>query len=211
MPVPDGLSAAEAMPVAGRQGLRIQQRFQFGPYQAHQVERSWTRGRDHGSSARVRQFERRQDYSFRVARDGEDLWFTSCRVSLDVLRLDVGGAQISPTDESVLACTLRSLAGREEWEMEASGRWERPLVGSIRRGAERMELVGTDRLQHWVATGSTTGYEIRSGSRVVGAVEVINRGAVWLAPDLADDRRDLLAAVGSALLLLEDLRETVRE
>jgi hypothetical protein len=211
MPIPDSLSAAEPMPVAGRQGLRVQQRLQFGPYQAHQVERSWTRGRERGSTVIVRQVERRQDYSFRLARDGGDLWSASCRVSLDALRLEAGGVRISPADDSAIACTLRSLIEGDDWELKASERWDRPLSGTISRRGETMELVGTNRLQGSWPTGMTTGYQIRSEGEVVAAVEVINRGAVWLGPALELERRDLLAAVSASLLLLEDLREAARD
>jgi len=59
--------------------------------------------------------------------------------------------------------------------------------------------------------GQTTGYELRSGDRVVGAVEVIGGGAVRLRPELGATERAVLAATAAALLLLEDLRATLED
>jgi hypothetical protein len=58
---------------------------------------------------------------------------------------------------------------------------------------------------------ATTGYEFRDADGVIGAVEVLNRGAVWLSGDLGAERRRTLAAASAALLLLEDLRSTYRD
>ena len=59
------------------------------------------------------------------------------------------------------------------------------------------------------AKGTTTGYELLQGPRIVGMVDVTNDGAVILAPGLADGARRVLAATASALLLMEELRGTI--
>ena len=43
------------------------------------------------------------------------------------------------------------------------------------------------------------------GGRAVGAVEVINDGRVWLAPDLTPAQQSALAAAAAALMIHRDL------
>lgn len=45
------------------------------------------------------------------------------------------------------------------------------------------------------------GYELARGGRVLAAVETVNRGRVWLSPDLAGEERRQVASAAAALLL----------
>lgn len=207
MELPETLATAERMPVEGRQGLQWRQRVRFGPYDVHQLRRSWTRGRDRGGPDAV-QRDRRQEYSFTLREAGADRWTVSCLSSLRTLSIDVHTVEIRPEDESALYCNLQSLEDPDEaWELELQERHERPLTGTLSRGAERLQVVGTNRAERSLPLGSTTGYELREAGQVIGAVEVINNGAVWLPGGLEPERRTVLSAASAALLLLEELRE----
>jgi hypothetical protein len=212
MPLPDALVTAERLPVSGRQGLQIEQRLRFGSYAAHPITRSWTRGRDRGATLAAQQFERRQTYQFTLQDGDVAHWFVSCHASARSIRIDLAVVEAHPADESALYCNLQSTTDRlAAWEMELQERRGRPLAGMLAMGDTRFDIDGTDRLERALPMGATTGYEIHAAGDVVGAVEVINRGAVWLSPDLEPERRRLLAAAAAALLLLEDLYETIRD
>lgn len=53
------------------------------------------------------------------------------------------------------------------------------------------------------------GYEFKDGEKVVGAVQVVNNGKVWVSQQLSADARMVLASGMASLLLYEKLNETV--
>jgi hypothetical protein len=55
-------------------------------------------------------------------------------------------------------------------------------------------------------SGDPIGYEISGNGRVIGMVETINRGRVWLDPSLSAEEQGRLAAIATALLLYEPAR-----
>lgn len=212
MPLPEGLAAAERLPVSGRQGLSPGTRLRFGSFEAYPVTRSWTRGRERGATPMATERERIQTYEFSLREDGAEPWFVACRASLRSVRIDAGPFQVHPSDESALYCNLRAVGDAQiAWELELEERHGRPLAGTLSLPPTRLSIVGTDRVEGALPTGLTTGYEIRAGADVLGAVEVINGGAIWLRHEPDPERRRLLAASATALLLLEDLYATIRQ
>jgi hypothetical protein len=211
MPVPESLSAAERMPVSGRQGLILRQQLRFGSYEAHNLRRSWTRGRDRGETTLATQSERRQAYSFTLRENGHDAWFVACHASVVMVTIETRVVDLHPTNESALYCNLQPLADpTAAWELVLREQRERPLSGTLSHGEATVQVAGTNRVERALPMGNTTGYEFRQDGEVIGAVEVINSGAVWLRGDRSPERRALLSAASAALLLLEDLRETIR-
>lgn len=210
MPVPEPLAGAERMSVSGRQGFRLSPRLRFGVYEAQSIQRSWTRGRDRGATPVATHSERTQTYRFTLHEGEVARWFVACRAAVQSLRIDLRVVDMHPDDKSALYCNLQSTADRlTAWELELAERHGRPLAGTLTLGPSRLDVMGTDRVAGALSMGATTGYEIRSEGDVVGAVEVINRGAVWLRPDLDPERRSVLAAVATALLLFDDLYDTI--
>lgn len=210
-PLPEGLRAAPRMHVEGRQGWKIDQRLRFGPYEAHPVDRSWTRGRD-VRVLTVGRSRRRQRYAFTLREQGREPWRVECEAFLRTRSVDLGVVQVEPENASALDCRLRPLGGvGEEWWMVLDEEGERPLRGTLQDGERVLDVVGTNRLERALPVRSTTGYRIAEEERDLAAVEVVNDGAVWLDPGLTPAERSPLAAATAALLLLEDLRETLPE
>jgi hypothetical protein len=210
IPLPETLATAERMPVSGRQGLRLKgQTLSFGPFKAHDMARSWTRGRDRGG-ARATHSERGQSYRFSLREGDQDHWHVACQATLTRATIDAVLVDILPTDESALYCNIQSVdRATTAWELVLRESRERPLTGTLTLGENRVDVVGTNRIERSLPLGQTTGYELREGGSAVGAVEVMNSCAVWLRGDLDPDRRRLLSAAAAALLLLDDLRETL--
>jgi hypothetical protein len=211
MTPPEGLGAGEAerLAVAGRQGFRLNQRLRFGDFETDQVNRSATRGQERGATQAAQERQRRQSYRFTLREEGQDRWFVACEARMEEVRIDLGVVDLLPTDRSGLYCNLQPVGrAASAWEMDLREQRGRPLRGAITLGEERIEVVGTSRVAGALPMGTTTGYELRAADRPVGAVEVLNSGAVWLRRDLDPDRRALLAAAATALLLLDELRQT---
>ena len=82
------------------------------------------------------------------------------------------------------------------------------MDGLLGDGATRISVKGTRELAGgaWPLT-EATGYLFYRDQDLVGAVDVVNQGAVWFEKDLADDARSAVAASASALLLHRDLRD----
>src|SRR5690606_28584764 len=112
------------------------------------------------------------------------------------VRIDAAVVDIHTTDESALYCHLEPAdRASTAWELELHERRDRPLGGHLAQGDQRLDVVGTDRLERALPLGTTSGYEIRERDIAVAAVEVINQGAVWLRENLDPDRRRMLSAV----------------
>ena len=209
MPVPEALTTSERMPVQGRQGWKLNQQIRFGPFETSKVQRSWTRGRDLSVAAYERN-NRRQEYSFTLREAGQDRWRVTCAATLLARTVHTPVVDVVPTNRSALQCSLRSLEGPGEvWELMLHEQRERPLAGTLTHDGVTLRVLGTNRLDRALSSSATTGYEIQENGKVLGATEVINDGAVWLRSDVDPARRSLVSATSAALLLLEDLRETL--
>jgi hypothetical protein len=100
--------------------------------------------------------------------------------------------------------------GKEKsWKMVMKQETEdRVMDGFLSDGAVRISLKGTRKLAGTtLPLTEATGYLFYGDQGLVGAVDVLNQGSVWIAKDLPDPMGTALAAAASALLLYRDLRE----
>jgi len=112
--------------------------------------------------------------------------------------LDSGALQGIPP----LRC---SYYGAAEGEMELL---EMPTIagseaGNIEFGVTRWHVQSVNRIEGGHGPGDTVGYEIRRDNEVIAAVEIMNRGRVWMSPDLTTMEQDRVASVAMALLVYE--------
>lgn len=227
MPLPDGLAGAERWPVQGRQGWKINERLQFGPYAAVDVKRSWTRGRDHAAGAYERN-SREQSYSFSLAEHGADRWLVKCSTSFDRKSVHTPAIDVDLSNRSRLDCALTSRDDSATWLLALRETRERPLEGRLSLDSGKLAgpastaglhatatnadpppdflVRGTTALAGSLPTPETSGYLIEHHGRPAAAIEVINHGAVVLDATLEAETRSLLSAASAALLLLEELR-----
>ncbi len=214
--LPDDLGTAERLPVSGRQGWKRVERLAFGPFTVHDVARSLTKGSDLKFGAdKVAFYEgskRRQTFGFLVSENGQLAWRGAAATNLHRRALE-RGIEIELRNKSGFAATLTPAdAADAAWTLELSETSERPMKGTLKRGSAVIDVEGTNRLAGTrLPMGETTGYLFKEGGRTLAAVQVINNGAVWLAPDLAAPQRGPILAAISALLLFEELRPTLPE
>jgi hypothetical protein len=216
MQLPETLAAAERLSVTGRQGWKRLERLHFGPFSVHDVDRSLTKGGDlRFGSEKIAFYEgskRRQTFGFLVSSDGILSWRGAAATNLHRRALE-RGIEVELKNQSGFAATLSPADGSGlPWILELTEKGERPLAGALKQGARTIEVAGTNRLAgSRLPLGDTTGYVFREEDQVLAAVQTLNNGAVWLAPDLSPDLRGPLIAAISALLLFEELRPTLPE
>ncbi|HSL19018.1 MAG TPA: hypothetical protein VLB51_14015 [Methylomirabilota bacterium] len=106
----------------------------------------------------------------------------------------------------ILLCGLESSDG-DRWAFALTERAPN-LEGSIEpvdeAGGDPLKVRSIHRLEgsRW-PLAEPAGYEISLGGRVVAAVEIVNRGRVWIDPTLEVATRNRIAAAAAALLLFE--------
>lgn len=141
-------------------------------------------------------------YGFRLQSPGVIELETACHTR--ELRLFRGSFEVDLTAAftPALACAFRPLPAG------LPGTLTLAVKGSDYRGS--LELAGGGSLGvrsvHRFAGSSLrnsdpVGYDFTDRGRTVAAVETVNRGRVWLAPDLDPSVRDQVAAAAAALLL----------
>ena len=110
--------------------------------------------------------------------------------------------------------------GAAEGEMELL---EMPTIagseeGNIEFGVTRWHVQSVNRIEGGRGPGGICGYEIRRDNEVIAAVETVNRGRVWMSPELTTLEQDRAASVAMALLVYvspqdetEDIHERTKE
>lgn len=211
MRLPDELAKAERLPVKGRQGWKLVERLQFGDFSVHDVRRSLTKGGD----LQVLFYEgskRRQTFGFTLSGGDQPVWRGAAATNLRRRALDLG-VEVEMRNKSGFSAHLFPADAPETaWTLALHEKGEKPLAGTLSRGAETIAVQGTNRLAGSVfRLADTTGYSFSANGRTLAAVEVINDGAVWLAPDLDPAWRGPVTSAIAALLLFEELRATLPE
>lgn len=211
MRLPAELAQAERLPVSGRQGWKRVERLTFGPYRVEDVDRSLTKG----SNLQLLFYEgakARQTFGFSVAGGDLPAWRGEAATTVRRRALDLG-VEVELRNKSGFAARLAPVGQPgSAWTLQLNETRERPLAGALSGAGRSLEVTGTNRLAGTpFPLGETAGYVFTVSGRTVAAVETLNDGAVWLAPDLAPELRGPVVAAASALLLFEELRKTFPE
>jgi len=200
MPVPEALSTAPEWRVESRSYRSS--RLRFGPFEAHRIA---YRERQRGGilDAVTGKREWQQEYSFllRDSASSEDLWRVRCD-HRDVERgVRVRGVRIELDDRASLECSVNPPDDPSDpWALALRRSGDRMPRGELRRGEAEYEIRGE-------AVGgepccSPSGYTLWKDQALVGMVDRNDRGAVRITPSLDHEETALLAAVASALLIL---------
>lgn len=208
MDVPPELASVERMAVEGRSGWRASQRAAFGPWEATDVDRSWTKGSGWrigigpigGGSDRAA-----QEYTFRFLEAGTEIGQVACAA---VGSRSTGTSRILDVDlaaREALECRQDGEADEEEplWDLVVEATRDGHLEGFLRIGETRYVVSSAGTGGKFVPA-TRHGFELRNPANdVVAAVETVNEGAVFLSPELTGPVRTTFAAAAAALLLYE--------
>ncbi|MBP7830633.1 MAG: hypothetical protein KA248_12020, partial [Kiritimatiellae bacterium] len=176
------------------------------------VRRGWTRT----TAWRFSGFESgksKQTYECTLRAAGDDPWTAHCATGVRWKEmefenfLDTGGTLTWPfKSKTVFACTFEG-QGRS-WKL-AMGQELNDLVlnGLLTDGSTVVAVEGIRELAgSSIPLGEPSGFLFRGPDGLLGAVEVINNGTVWIAGEAAPEVRNALACASSSLLLYRALK-----
>ncbi len=201
--IPTELATAPRLPVKGRQGWLPGHRLRFGEYEARRRESLLTQ-LSISAVAAVVQGVAIEPFGFGLRTDDRELWNADC----DPFARDAEAGRPAPL-ANPLRCTFTPVSGdtSRTWRLVVLQAMNRLPHGDLVGPDTRLDVLGTARdARGGERVGSVPlGYHIVDGTRTLAAVEVSSAGAVWFDPELASERRELVAAVAAALLLWDYL------
>ena len=212
---PEVRAQAAEMPVRGRQVLGLDSDITFGPYAARGIQRGWTETTTRGAwwgNLDYSQVSASQRYEFSMLAPGTPPLRCRCASGVDQQMLDVylgrgGELSIQMAGRDNLVCAAEEGPGQPVWRL-ALGRGASQAVyhGTVTGGGGIHQVRGSQRLAGTpMPLTEASGYEFLAMGRPVGAVEVLNEGAVWLPGGLSPAARRDLAAAAAALLLHQQI------
>jgi hypothetical protein len=215
-------SESSELTVEGRSLLFFGNSFDFAPYQVTNVNRGWTKGKGFSISSGTTEFsssEAKQKYEFLVNESGRATWEVQCATGAKWNEAGLkgflgGGLSMEFSSSKQLVCTLKQ-EGREKLSKlvmaQSASANETALQGIMTNGATKIDISATHKLDSTPLQVSTpTGYVFHIEGRPVGAVEVINKGTVWLNNSVTPETRSALAATSAVLLLYQDLQKDMQ-
>jgi hypothetical protein len=220
MALPQNLqSESRELIVEGRALSIFSKSFQFGLYDVTDVHRGWTRGEGFSiSNDRASKYsasEAEQKYEFSVNESDRPTWEVQCTTEADWSQLETqgflgGGLTIEFSSNRQLVCILKQEGGEKLSKLVmAQSANETALQGIMTDGATRIDISATHKLDTTpLKVREPTGYIFHIKGRPVGAVEVINKGTVWLNNSVTPETRSALAATSAVLLLYQDIKKT---
>jgi hypothetical protein len=206
------LDESAAMAVKGRQGWQIKQVITFGEYRSGPVKRSWTKGYDYPFTIRFTAAKEKltfatQDGSGRRA----ELLCAGKLSEQDFHKLEKY-FDINLRTKDVFSCAVivdetqsHEFFVHDLNQNSTSG----DVEGRIHGAGIDIEIRAVWKLANGKKSWDTRppGLEFVRNGTVVGAVETLNKGRVWLDENLDANERLVLAGIASALLLRSDLAD----
>ncbi|MGK2926963.1 MAG: hypothetical protein ACSLE2_15220 [Lysobacterales bacterium] len=207
-------SAATAYPVQGRSSWLLNQQLRFGEFSAGPVSRGWTKGYDYPFIIRFTGAREKLRFPVDDGMGNEVMVHCIGKLHEQDLRFfrEFFDVNIKTTD--TFACTLE-VNDSAAYDFYASNLNVQqnlgymPMQGSVKGGTELVELRSVWHLlsgQRALGT-EPLGVEFLQGGEVIGAVETVNEGRVWVRDDLDQESRLVIGAVAAALLLRSGLAE----
>ena len=211
--VPEALDPHPPLPVADETGFFGDDTLTFGAWQAQEVDRSWVSGHDSAFDfglLSLGRSERKQTWTYRFLSGERAVWRASCGAgrtgksrslgNIGVFRsTQVMGCQFAPPADDAIRAVL-SL----ELDDHGEGR------GRFEQGPTTLEVRSNVKLKGALPLFEPAGYELWHGERAVGAVQVIGKPAVWIAPEVDGALREAVATASAALLVFRPLDEPGR-
>lgn len=215
MRIDPGLAASSpTLPVSGRNGWMVDQVLRFGPYRAGPVNRGWTKGYDYPFFVRFSGAREKLQFAVVDGEGREALVHCAGKLREQDLRIfrDYFAVNIGTTDSFTGTVSLDGLDPFDFYIENLNTQQNlgyRELSGAVRGNGETLQIRPVWQLesgQRWLGN-QAIGVEFFRGDRVLGAVETVNQGRVWIEEALGSDERLLVASLAAALLLRSELAE----
>lgn len=215
MRVDPGLAAqTPALPVSGREGWLVEQVLSFGEFRTDPVNRGWTKGYDYPFIIRFTGAREKLRFAVRDGSGREAVVHCAAKLREQDLRLfrEYFDVNFGTTDTFIGTIALEGSRQRDFFIENLNTQQNigyRPLEGAVRGTGDPIDIRAVWHLASGQRSYDTQpmGIEFLSAGRVVGAVETVNEGRVWISDDLGGEDRLLLASLASALLLRSSLAD----
>jgi len=198
--------------VNGRNGWLVNQHLSFGEYHTGKVQRSWTKGYDWPFMVRFTGAKEKLWFPIKDGIGNEAEGFCLGRLHEQDLMLFHQYFDIKLSAKDVFTGTVVlngsqafdfyvTNLNQNNWLTESKGWVLGENAEYIIRPVQRMN-------NHMRSLGmQVPGFEFVLDNHVVGAVETLNRGRIWLQNELEEGQKLVLACVASALLLRSELAD----
>ncbi len=198
--------------VSGRNGWMVNQHLSFGEYSTGKVNRGWIKGYDYPFIVRFTGSKEKLGFAINDGNGNaaevfclgklreQDLMLFHDYFDVNLKTNDAFTGSVVINDEEVFDFFIINL-NQNNWFKKTSG-W-------IQGDGVRLEIRAVEKLDNNQRTTSmqVPGFEFLLNHKVVGAVETLNRGRIWLHQELDEKQKLLIAGVASSLLLRSDLSE----
>ncbi|NEM96505.1 hypothetical protein [Pontibacter burrus] len=207
---------AEELPIAGRNMFKPNGSFTIGNYTVVNVKRGWVQK----SSTNIfgyNENEARQKYQLTLQNEQGQQWSVASASYLGIKSWEDGNGltiELSPNME-YYASQIISPDG-EEWRVltiDPRHYFKRKdFVGELTNGSTTFKLEPVYKFEgKSLPLSEIVGYAFRDANGMVGAVQVINGGKVWLKPDLQADTRAVVASAMASFLLYNKIEESFQD
>ena len=159
--------------------------------------------------------EATQKYEFTMKHGEGDVW--KCQSVTGVEQDSIGlswaknaSSGIDITAKSSFVSTFKSASKPGVWRLAMNENYESRgiMKGVLSDGKNSIVIQGTRKMAGSPLTLSEyTGFEFLMNGQVIGSVQVIDKGAVWLMPSLDEKLHAPLAVTSAALLLYQDIKK----
>jgi hypothetical protein len=220
MALPQDLpSQSSKLTVEGRHLLIFRDSIRFGLYHVTDIHRGWTKGKGFSISFGTTEYgssEAKQKYEFSINESGRATWDVRCATGANWSQLETQGFlggrfAIEFSSNQQLVCTLKQEGSGKLSKLvmaQSASANQTALQGIMIDGANRVDISATHKLDTTpLQVSMPTGYIFHIRGRPVGAVEVINKGTVWLNNSVTPETRSALAATSAVLLLYQDIKK----
>ena len=196
----------------------LDESFAFGPYSVAEVHRSWTTKISWGAGMdqwMITDSHATQKYEFQISQHGSVEQGAKCATDVAWNQLDlenVLGKKSTFTwglaSDTSLVCSLM-FKGLPSWSLIAQQRTDDRSLSGIMTNREAEILVNATRElsgDSWPLT-EAAGYLFTLSGRLIGAVEVINDGRIWVRKSESKEIQQAVASGAAALLLYREIRK----
>ncbi|MCX2741948.1 hypothetical protein [Pontibacter anaerobius] len=204
---------AQELPVEGRKVLKPNGNFLIGGYTVANVHRGWKNSGGFNLFG-YEYVKSRQRHEFSLMSAQGTTWyvFGASRLHEKNLKSNNGiSIRLSPNLEYYASYFTSPESGQWHLLTADPGHYQdrRRFEGELSNGSTVYTVAPVYKFEgKTLPLPDIVGYEFKNGTEVLGAVQVLNNGKVWLQPNLTEDTRMVLASTIASLLLYEKLHDT---
>ncbi|CAM3558855.1 hypothetical protein POKO110462_09175 [Pontibacter korlensis] len=204
---------AQELPVEGRKTFKPNGNFLIGDYTVANVQRGWKNGGDFNLFGYENVKSKQQhELSLQSAEGREWYIFGASRLHEKNLKSNNGFTiRLSPNLEYYASYFTSPESGQWHLLTADPGHYQdrERFEGELSNGSTVYTVSPVYKFEgKGLPLPDIVGYEVKAGNELLGAVQVLNNGKVWLQPNLTNDTRMVLASAMASLLLYEKLHDS---